>query len=99
MGADESMQPWLGPGWREDSLYSQSEWIRHMSEEKGVHIWVMTSWTKVKKYIRFSSSGFRYRLGSSFDDAYLDAMRLLLVCAKCYFEHGCEAFFECLDLF
>lgn len=41
------MQPWLGPGWREDSLYSQADWLRTMSVDKGVHIWVMTSWTKV----------------------------------------------------
>eukprot|EP00904_Undaria_pinnatifida_P008472 jgi/Undpi1/4755/HiC_scaffold_18.g08108.m1 len=44
---DESMQPWLGPGWREDSLYSQADWLRSMSIEKGVHVWVMTSWTKI----------------------------------------------------
>ncbi|CAM9751600.1 unnamed protein product [Ectocarpus sp. 6 AP-2014] len=44
---DESMQPWLGPKWREDSLYSQAEWLRSMSVDKGVHVWVMTSWTKI----------------------------------------------------
>ncbi|CAM9677355.1 unnamed protein product, partial [Ectocarpus sp. 13 AM-2016] len=31
---DESMQPWLGPKWREDSLYSQAEWLRSMSVDK-----------------------------------------------------------------
>lgn len=47
MSPDESMQPWLGRKWREDSLYSQGEWITTMSEEKKVNVWVMTSWTKV----------------------------------------------------
>lgn len=44
---DESMQPWLGPDWRQDSLYSQAEWIKTMSQDKGIHVWVMTSWTKI----------------------------------------------------
>lgn len=44
---DESMQPWLGPAWREDSLIREREWARKLSEERGVHVWVMTSWTKI----------------------------------------------------
>ncbi len=52
------MQPWLGPKWKEDSLYSQAEWLRSMSADKGVHVWVMTSWTKV-----ISDSSFEFHLG------------------------------------
>eukprot|EP01084_Bolivina_argentea_P110771 197725_1 len=44
---DESMQPWLGPHWRQDSLISQREWARRMSLESNIHVWVMTSWTKI----------------------------------------------------
>lgn len=43
------MQPWVGPDWRGDSLYSQGEWLRSMSVDKGVHVWIMTSWTKVSE--------------------------------------------------
>lgn len=53
------MQPWLGPKWREDSLYSQAEWLRNMSVDKGVHVWVMTSWTKVKLCAEFFITLFR----------------------------------------
>ncbi|TFJ82504.1 hypothetical protein NSK_006183 [Nannochloropsis salina CCMP1776] len=44
---DESMQPWIGPHWRHDSLIHQREWVARISAEKGVHVWVMTSWTKI----------------------------------------------------
>lgn len=44
---DESMQPWVGEKWREDSLVSQGEWRRKMSVEEGVDVFVIHSWTKV----------------------------------------------------
>jgi hypothetical protein len=44
---DESMQPWVGPNWREDSLVSKGVWRRHMSVEKGINVFVMHSWTKI----------------------------------------------------
>eukprot|EP00960_Hanusia_phi_P050928 760499-Hanusia_phi.AAC.10 len=44
---DESMQPWVGPHWREDSLVSQGKWRKAMSVEKGVEVFVMHSWTKI----------------------------------------------------
>eukprot|EP00611_Tribonema_gayanum_P006573 TRINITY_DN15846_c0_g1_i1.p1 TRINITY_DN15846_c0_g1~~TRINITY_DN15846_c0_g1_i1.p1 ORF type:complete len:405 (-),score=121.84 TRINITY_DN15846_c0_g1_i1:77-1180(-) len=44
---DESMQPWLGPRWREDSLIRERSWARALSEDAGIHVWVMTSWTKI----------------------------------------------------
>mmetsp|Transcript_856 Transcript_856/g.2208 ORF Transcript_856/g.2208 Transcript_856/m.2208 type:complete len:286 (+) Transcript_856:188-1045(+) len=44
---DESMQPWVGPHWREDSLISKGAWRRQMSIEKGVDVFVMHSWTKI----------------------------------------------------
>jgi hypothetical protein len=31
---DESMQPWVGPHWRADSLIHQREWARALAEEK-----------------------------------------------------------------
>ena len=40
------MQLWVGPHWREDSLIHQREWVDHMAS-KGIHVWVMTSWTKI----------------------------------------------------
>ncbi|CAM9566862.1 unnamed protein product [Chrysoparadoxa australica] len=44
---DESMQPWLGAHWRDDSLIQEREWARKLSEEKRIHVWIMTSWTKI----------------------------------------------------
>eukprot|EP00742_Colponemidia_sp_Colp-10_P002374 GILJ01002531.1.p1 GENE.GILJ01002531.1~~GILJ01002531.1.p1 ORF type:complete len:399 (+),score=61.28 GILJ01002531.1:71-1267(+) len=43
---DESMQPWLGPNWRDDSLTGCPEWIRSMYE-KGIKVFVIHSWTKL----------------------------------------------------
>jgi hypothetical protein len=31
---DESMQLWVGPHWRSDSLIHQREWARKLSEDK-----------------------------------------------------------------
>eukprot|EP00288_Rhodomonas_lens_P012910 CAMPEP_0177706930 /NCGR_PEP_ID=MMETSP0484_2-20121128/9483_1 /TAXON_ID=354590 /ORGANISM="Rhodomonas lens, Strain RHODO" /LENGTH=377 /DNA_ID=CAMNT_0019218415 /DNA_START=43 /DNA_END=1176 /DNA_ORIENTATION=+ len=44
---DESMHPWVGPHWREDSLASQRDWVRWLSEERKIHVFVMHSWTKI----------------------------------------------------
>lgn len=44
---DESMQPWVGPHWRQDSLLHQREWISDLSARRGINVWVMTSWTKI----------------------------------------------------
>mmetsp|Transcript_12632 Transcript_12632/g.16431 ORF Transcript_12632/g.16431 Transcript_12632/m.16431 type:complete len:392 (-) Transcript_12632:382-1557(-) len=44
---DESMQPWVGPHWREDSLIAEREWSKNLSEQRNIHVWIMTSWTKI----------------------------------------------------
>jgi histidinol-phosphate/aromatic aminotransferase/cobyric acid decarboxylase-like protein len=44
---DESMQPWVGPGWREDSLLQQQGWVTEMLEKHGIHVFIMHSWTKI----------------------------------------------------
>ena len=41
------MQPWLGPHWRSDSLIHAREWAAGLAASRGVHVWVMTSWTKI----------------------------------------------------
>ncbi|KAF4740399.1 hypothetical protein FOZ63_020944, partial [Perkinsus olseni] len=35
---DESMQPWAGPHWREDSLTSQKEFIQDMQRKRGISV-------------------------------------------------------------
>lgn len=44
---DESMQPWYGPNWREQSLLSKCEWIKRLAEEKMIRIFILHSWTKL----------------------------------------------------
>jgi histidinol-phosphate/aromatic aminotransferase/cobyric acid decarboxylase-like protein len=44
---DESMQPWVGPHWRQDSLIHQREWVKKLAETRQINVWVMTSWTKI----------------------------------------------------
>lgn len=44
---DESMQPWVGPHWRQDSLIHQREWVQQLSATRKINVWVMTSWTKI----------------------------------------------------
>ena len=44
---DESMQLWLGPEWRADSLVSQGTWIREQWESRRVAVYVIHSWTKI----------------------------------------------------
>jgi histidinol-phosphate/aromatic aminotransferase/cobyric acid decarboxylase-like protein len=41
------MQPWVGPHWRQDSLIHQRAWVQHMALTRHIHVWVMTSWTKI----------------------------------------------------
>lgn len=52
---DESMQPWFGPSWREDSLVSQSEWVRSLLVARNIRVFIIHSWTKF-----FSCTGLRY---------------------------------------
>lgn len=51
---DESMQPWFGENWREDSLISETDWIKEMAYG-GTFIYIIHSWTKF-----FSCTGLRY---------------------------------------
>lgn len=51
---DESMQPWIGPEWRKDSLISQSQWI-HDLQKKKIYVYIIHSWTKL-----FCCTGLRY---------------------------------------
>lgn len=44
---DESMQPWVGPHWRQDSLIHQRAWVKQLAETRKINVWVMTSWTKI----------------------------------------------------
>lgn len=44
---DESMQPWVGPNWREESLTSDLEWLERMEQTRGISVFVMHSWTKI----------------------------------------------------
>ena len=41
------MQPWFGPEWRSDSLIGERKWSKELSEKRGIHVWIMTSWTKI----------------------------------------------------
>lgn len=44
---DESMQPWVGPQWEEDSLVLQHEWVKHMFASRQISVFVIHSWTKL----------------------------------------------------
>jgi len=44
---DESMLPWYGKNWREQSLTSIPDWIENIYKEKGIAVWVIISWTKI----------------------------------------------------
>merc|ERR1712232_998451 len=44
---DESMQPWVGPTWREESLVHEAEWIKTMYDNRDIRIYVIHSWTKI----------------------------------------------------
>eukprot|EP00906_Rhabdomonas_costata_P018651 RCo027211 len=66
---DESMQPWLGPHWRTESLTSQSEWVSDMATRKNVKVYVIHSWTKL-----WSCAGIR--LGSVVAPTYQDYLKV-----------------------
>ena len=44
---DESMQPWVGRNFRQDSLLSQRDFIVTMLESRNVQVFVIHSWTKI----------------------------------------------------
>lgn len=44
---DESMQLWVGPDWRSDSLISQTEWIQDLYARRKIAVYVIHSWTKI----------------------------------------------------
>ena len=44
---DESMQPWIGPQWQNDSLVTQSEWVKRIYETRHIAVFVIHSWTKL----------------------------------------------------
>jgi len=67
---DESMQPWVGQNWREDSLVSQVEWRRKMSVEEGVDVFVIHSWTKI-----WSCTGIRLGSIISPTEAFMTTMK------------------------
>eukprot|EP01120_Amphizonella_sp_Union-15-10_P013559 TRINITY_DN62_c0_g1_i1.p1 TRINITY_DN62_c0_g1~~TRINITY_DN62_c0_g1_i1.p1 ORF type:complete len:365 (+),score=58.08 TRINITY_DN62_c0_g1_i1:85-1179(+) len=44
---DESMLPWEGPRWTDQSLISAKDWISSMYSTKNISIWIVHSWTKI----------------------------------------------------
>lgn len=52
---DESMQPWYGENWRNDSLLSQTDWIQDIMDTHNICVYIIHSWTKI-----FSCTGIRY---------------------------------------
>lgn len=44
---DESMLPWLGPGWRFESALSNVSWIRDLNADLAIRLFVVHSWTKL----------------------------------------------------
>jgi len=44
---DESMQIWFGPGWRSESLSSQSCWVNEMLVKSNISVFIIHSWTKI----------------------------------------------------
>ncbi|ORX48550.1 PLP-dependent transferase [Hesseltinella vesiculosa] len=44
---DESMQPWVSPDFRADSLISQHDFAKEMWDDEKVSVYVMHSWTKI----------------------------------------------------
>jgi histidinol-phosphate/aromatic aminotransferase/cobyric acid decarboxylase-like protein len=44
---DESMQPWIGPHWREDSIVNERAWVQRMCKERDIRVFVIHSWTKI----------------------------------------------------
>lgn len=71
---DESMQLWVGPQWRQDSLISQRDWLQALYNERRIAVYVIHSWTKI-----WSCTGIR--LGSIVcpTTAHADSLRRLQV--------------------
>jgi len=71
---DESMLPWLGPSWTQESALSDLSWIQELLDDLGIRLFVLHSWTKL-----WSCSGLR--LGSRFctSEASANDLRALLV--------------------
>jgi histidinol-phosphate/aromatic aminotransferase/cobyric acid decarboxylase-like protein len=44
---DESMLPWEGPNWRENSLTTCHEWVEKLLKERNIAVWILHSWTKI----------------------------------------------------
>ncbi|CAG8637219.1 14044_t:CDS:2 [Funneliformis mosseae] len=44
---DESMQPWLSPDFRADSLTSQNEFIAMLYQTRRISVYIIHSWTKI----------------------------------------------------
>eukprot|EP00920_Eleutheroschizon_duboscqi_P031278 GHVT01075588.1.p1 GENE.GHVT01075588.1~~GHVT01075588.1.p1 ORF type:complete len:421 (+),score=96.46 GHVT01075588.1:313-1575(+) len=44
---DESMLPWFGPTWRQQSLLGASDWIEEKLEKENIQIYIIHSWTKL----------------------------------------------------
>ncbi|KAI9597542.1 pyridoxal phosphate-dependent transferase [Syncephalis fuscata] len=44
---DESMQPWYGSNFRQESLVSASEFAADLYQSRGIRLYVMHSWTKL----------------------------------------------------
>jgi len=44
---DESMQPWVGPHWREDSMVKERDWVKRMCDERDIRVFDIHSWTKI----------------------------------------------------
>lgn len=68
---DESMLPWLGSQWRDESVLGERArpWVERMREERGLAVWVMVSWTKI-----WSCTGLR--IGSVVAPTSIDADRV-----------------------
>ena len=47
---DESMQPWVGTNWRDDSLVRQRDWVRKMYNERDIRVE-----EKFEKYFGYST--------------------------------------------
>eukprot|EP00735_Rhodelphis_limneticus_P009108 TRINITY_DN2543_c0_g1::TRINITY_DN2543_c0_g1_i1::g.19474::m.19474 TRINITY_DN2543_c0_g1::TRINITY_DN2543_c0_g1_i1::g.19474 ORF type:complete len:391 (-),score=86.23,sp/Q8R5U4/COBD_CALS4/26.26/3e-16,Aminotran_1_2/PF00155.16/3.8e-08,YjbR/PF04237.8/0.1 TRINITY_DN2543_c0_g1_i1:392-1513(-) len=44
---DESMQPWIGPDWRDHSLLSAREFLADLHNNKNISVYIIHSWTKL----------------------------------------------------
>lgn len=44
---DESMLPWFGATWKNQSILSELPWVHEIKRKKGVDIYTIHSWTKI----------------------------------------------------